>query len=58
MNFPYHAEDSDRDGREDPAGSAHDTAAELPWRERGGRAGSGRFSGVLPVPPASTTETG
>ncbi|MEU4668630.1 hypothetical protein AB0F91_11800 [Amycolatopsis sp. NPDC023774] len=58
MSFPYHAEDFDRDGREDPAGAARDTAAELSWREGGGRAaGSGRFCGVLPVPPVFTSET-
>lgn len=56
MNFPYHTEDFDRDGREDPA---RDTAADLSWCDGGGRAaGSGRFSGVLPVPPVSASETG
>ena len=59
MNFPYHDEDLHRDGREDPGGAARDCAAELPWRDGGGRAaGSGRFSGVLPLPPVSTSETG
>ncbi|MET7994152.1 hypothetical protein ABZU76_24980 [Amycolatopsis sp. NPDC005232] len=59
MNFPYHDEDFDRDGREDPAGAARDTAADLPWCEGGGRvAGYGRFSGVLPVSLVSTSETG
>ncbi|MGW4488169.1 hypothetical protein ACWEOE_30515 [Amycolatopsis sp. NPDC004368] len=59
MNFPYHAEDRDPDGREDQAGASRDTATDLRWREGGGRAaGYGRFSGVLPVSPWPTSETG